>query len=37
MLDLVYNGGERICESVMLLFCYEVDCNMYVVKRKYLM
>ena len=37
MLDFVYNGGERFCESAMLLFCYEVDCNMYVVKRKYLM
>ena len=30
MLELVFDGGERICESVLLLFCYKVDCNVYM-------
>ena len=30
--NLSFNGGERICESALLIYCYEVDCNVYVVK-----
>ena len=36
MLELVFDGGERICQSVLLLFCYKVDYCIYVVKRMFI-
>ena len=36
MLELVFNGRERICESVLLLFCYKVDFCIHVVKTMFI-
>ena len=36
MLEPVFDEGERICESVLLLFCYKVDYCIYVVKRMFI-
>ena len=33
MLEIVFDGREKGCKSVLLLFCYEVDYYVYMVER----